>query len=181
MSDQGHLSCPEEYLPRNVRLSTELEPGEIHVDPNQFALFLTMPNNRARRYTVGVGRGNLYHSGSFFVGAKREWPSWKPTPAMMKRQPDHYTDFEPGGRYEAGQPGGLSNPLGARALYLYQPGRGDTYLRIHGTNRPSTIGTAVSNGCARLVNEHVKELFDLVPMGTKVVLHPKANAPAAHS
>ena len=172
---------PEEYMPRDVNLKTKLEPGEVHIDPNQFALFWTMPNNKARRYTVGIGRGNLYHPGTYYVGAKREWPRWKPTPDMMERSPNSYKDFVEGARYENGQPGGISNPLGARALYLYQPGRGDTYLRIHGTNNPRTIGVAVSNGCARLVNDQVIELYELVPMGTKVVLYEKANAGPAHS
>ncbi len=171
---------PEEYLPREVRMSDDFPSGEIHVEPNRFALYLTLPEKRAIRYTVGVGRGNLYHSGTYYVGAKREWPSWKPTPAMMKREPSAYRNFEEGGRYEKGMPGGINNPLGARALYLYT-GKGDSYLRIHGTNAPRTIGTAVSNGCARLVNEHVIDLYNRVPVGTKVVLYPKANAGPAHS
>jgi len=172
---------PEEYMPREVKLKTKLEPGEVHVDPNQFALFWTLPDNRAMRYTVGIGRGNLYHSGTFYVGAKKKWPWWTPTPDMIKRSPNSYKNFEEGGIYENGQPGGINNPLGARALYLYTPGRGDTYLRIHGTNDPRTIGVAVSNGCARLINPQVEELYELVPMGAKVVLYPKANAGPAHS
>ncbi len=178
---QTGFTLPEELLPREIKLKTRLAPGEIHVDPNQFALFWTLPDNRAIRFAVGIGRGNLYHSGSYYVGAKRKWPRWKPTPAMMARNPGGYADFQEGGRYENGQPGGLANPLGARALYLYQPGRGDSYLRIHGTNRPRTIGTAVSNGCARLVNEHVTMLYDMVPMGTRVTLYPKANGVPSHS
>ena len=102
---------------------------------------------------------------------KKEWPSWKPTPAMVKREPEKYEKYA-----EDGMPGGLDNPLGARALYLFVDGR-DTYLRIHGTNQPSTIGRAVSNGCARLVNDHIIELYEKVPLGTKVYLYPKAGNP----
>ncbi len=171
---------PEEQMPREVRLKDGFPAGEVHVDPNQFALYWTMPDNRAIRYTVGIGRGNLYHPGTFYVGAKQEWPKWMPTPDMMERSPDAYKEFLPGGKFENGQPGGISNPLGARALYLYTPSGRDTYLRIHGTNNPKTIGVAVSNGCARLVNDQVIELYDKVPLGAKVVLHPKANAGPPH-
>jgi lipoprotein-anchoring transpeptidase ErfK/SrfK len=87
---------------------------------------------------------------------------------MIRREPDRYTQFADG------VPGGLKNPLGARALYLFQPGRGDTYLRIHGTNDPSTLARRVSNGCARLVNDQVIDLYNRVPMETRVVLHPIA-------
>jgi lipoprotein-anchoring transpeptidase ErfK/SrfK len=172
---------PEEFLPREVRLKTKLEPGEIHVDPSGYALYWTMPKRKAIRYTIGIGRGNLYHPGEFFVGAKREWPSWRPTPDMMQRSPNSYTDFLEGGRYENGQPGGKHNPLGARALYLYTvTSRRDSYLRIHGTNAPRTIGIEVSNGCARLVNEQVALLYQQVPVGTRVVLYPKPGAGPAH-
>jgi lipoprotein-anchoring transpeptidase ErfK/SrfK len=171
---------PEEYMPREVRLKNGFPAGEVHVDPNQFALYWTLPDNRAIRYTVGIGRGNLYHPGTFYVGAKQEWPKWMPTPDMMERSPDAYKDFLPGGKFENGQPGGIDNPLGARALYLYTPSGRDSYLRIHGTNNPKTIGVAVSNGCARLVNDQVIELYDKVPLGAKVVLHPKANAGPPH-
>lgn len=159
---------PEDHLPREVRLKTVFEPFEIHVDPGQFALFWTLPKKRALRYTVGIGRPGLYEAGEFHVGAKQKWPHWTPTPAMIKREPDRYAQFA------NGVPGGLKNPLGARALYLFQPGRGDTYLRIHGTNDPSTLARRVSNGCARLVNDQVIDLYDRVPMETRVVLHPIA-------
>ncbi|MCB1355313.1 MAG: L,D-transpeptidase [Maritimibacter sp.] len=157
---------PEEYLPREVRLEVELEPNEIHVDPTQFALFWTLPKQKAIRYTVGIGRPGLYEAGEFYVGAKSEWPSWRPTSAMISREPHRYK------RFEDGVSGGLHNPLGARALYLFQPGRGDTYLRIHGTNDASTIAKRVSNGCARLVNDQLIDLYDRVPTETRVVLYP---------
>ena len=157
---------PEEFLPREVRLREEFAPYEIHVDPNQFALYWTQPDRKAIRYAVGVGRDNLYHSGEFYVGAKKEWPSWTPTQEMIKRNAKY-------AQWEDGMPGGINNPLGARALYLFTPGRGDSMLRIHGTNDPRTIGRAVSNGCARLTNEHITQFYELVPMNTRVVLYPK--------
>ncbi|MCF6320721.1 MAG: L,D-transpeptidase [Rhizobiaceae bacterium] len=172
---------PQKYMPRKVWLRRYLPPGEVHVFPDEFALYWTMPGRRAIRYSVGVGRGNLYHSGTFYVGAKKEWPEWTPTPDMMKREPNSYKKFAKGMPFENGQPGGISNPLGARALYLFTREKGDSYLRIHGTNKPRTIGVAVSNGCARLVNDQVVVLYDQVPMGTKVVLNPKANAGPPHS
>ncbi len=174
---------PEEYMPREVRIRAEFEPNIVIVDPNQYALYWTMEDQRAIRYTVGIGRGNLYHDGEFYVGRKVEWPDWRPTPDMLARDPDHYTQFREDGIYADGpQPGGVNNPLGARGLYLYNVRkRRDTYLRIHGTNNPRTIGVSVSNGCARLINPQVEELYDRVPMGTRVVLYPKAGGAAPHS
>ena len=164
----GPSVVSSEFLPREVAFFETVEPGEIHVDPNQFALFWTLPNNRAVRYTVGIGREGLYESGEFYVARKEKWPSWTPTPAMIAREPDRYL------RFASGVPGGLKNPLGARALYLYQPGRGDTYLRIHGTTDPTTIGQRVSNGCARLTNNQIVELYEKVPLQTRVLLKPFA-------
>jgi len=172
---------PDEFMPREVRLKTKLEPGEIHVEPSVFALYWTLPKRKAIRYTCGIGRGNLYHSGTFHVGAKQEWPRWIPTDDMKERDPEAYEKFAEGEEFEDGMPGGIANPLGARALYLYTAGGRDTFLRIHGTSRPRTIGIAVSNGCARLVNDQVIELFDKVPMGTKVVLYEKQGAGPAHA
>ncbi len=161
-------NLPEAYLPREVRLANDFGPYEIHVDPGTFGLYWTLPDKKAIRYTVGIGRPGLYEAGRFYVGAKKVWPSWTPTNDMIERQPDLYKQFEDG------MPGGPTNPLGARALYLFQPGRGDTFLRIHGTHLPQTIGRRVSNGCARLVNEHIVDLYNRVPMDTKVFLYPPA-------
>ena len=158
-------SLPQDYMPQWVNLATDLPPNEIHVVPDSFRLYWTQPGGQAIRYTVGIGKPGLYTPGEFYVGAKKEWPSWTPTPGMLQRQPELY---EP---YRDGMPGGPDNPLGARALYLFQPGRGDTFLRIHGTNRPETIASAVSNGCARLINSHVVDLYDRVPQDTRVVLY----------
>jgi lipoprotein-anchoring transpeptidase ErfK/SrfK len=151
--------------PTLVTLAGEIPANEIHMDPNTFRLYLSLGGNQAMRYAVGVGRKGLYEAGSFYVGAKKEWPSWTPTPDMIEREPEKYEEFA------EGMPGGPENPLGARALYLFEPGRGDTFLRIHGTNAPRTIGRAVSNGCARLTNDYIVDLYDRVPMRAKVFLY----------
>ena len=140
--------------------------GEIHVYPDEFALYWTQPGGRARRYMVGIGRDGRYVSGSFHVGDKREWPSWTPTQAMIRREPELY------GPHAAGMPGGPDNPLGSRALYLYRANGTDSYLRIHGAPDPRGVGQRISNGCVRMSNEQVEELYELVPIGTRVVLHP---------
>ena len=159
---------PDDYLPTITNLPPSVAAGAIHVFPNEFRLFLTLPDNQALRYTVGVGKPGLYQAGRFTVAAKREWPSWKPTNQMIRRDPEAYA------QYAGGMPGGKDNPLGARALYLFDGKGRDTYLRIHGTNKPRTIGTAVSNGCARLTNDHITDLYDRVPVGTTVYLYEQA-------
>jgi len=157
---------PRKYSPRVVSVDGNLRPGEIHVIPSQFALFFILPEGKAIRYAVGIGREGAYEAGTFYVGAKREWPRWTPTRNMIRRDPETY------GPYAGGVPGGTSNPLGARALYLYQAGRGDTLLRIHGTNVPRSIGTRVSSGCVRLINSHVEDLYPRVPPRAPVKLYP---------
>ena len=161
---------PEEMLPREVRIKNNFAPYEVHVDPGQYALYWTLPDQKAIRYAVGIGRTDLYTAGEFYVGARKEWPRWTPTPGMLKREPEKYM------KYKDGMAGGLNNPLGSRGLYLFKPGKGDTFLRIHGTNDPNTIGKRVSNGCARLINDQMIELYDRVPMNTRVVLYPITRA-----
>lgn len=161
---------PEILAPKLVTIKGA-GPNEIHVVPDHYALYWSLPDGKAIRYYVGVGRSGLYESGTFYVGAKKKWPGWTPTQEMIERSPKSYKQFEDG------MPGGPNNPLGARALYLFTPGKGDTFLRIHGTNKPSTIGLDVSNGCARLVNLHVVDLYNRVPLESKVVLHPKGLFP----
>ncbi len=158
---------PEEYAPQAVRFRDEQEVGAIIVDPDFFELYWITAPRRGLMFTVGVGRGDLYESGRFILGAKKEWPSWTPTDDMIARNPDQYA------QYADGMPGGEGNPLGARALYLFDDVGNDTFLRIHGTPEPWTIRTAVSNGCVRLVNDHIVALYDAVEIGVPVVLLPK--------
>jgi lipoprotein-anchoring transpeptidase ErfK/SrfK len=118
---------------------------------------------RALRYDVGVGREEaLNFRGSAVIGQKAAWPRWIPTADMIRRMPNYAA-------YAGGMPGGLENPLGARALYLYVDNR-DSYFRIHGTNEPATIGSAVSSGCIRLFNQDVIDLYNRVPLGASVVV-----------
>ena len=161
---------PDILAPKIVRIKGG-NLNEIHVVPDHYALYLTIEDNKAIRYYVGVGRDGLYESGTFYIKAKKEWPSWTPTQDMIERSPNSYKKFEDG------MPGGPNNPLGARALYLFYPKGGDSFLRLHGTNKPSTIGKDVSNGCARLVNLHAVDLYNRTAMGTKVILHPKGLYP----
>jgi len=161
---------PEQFLPRPVRFQDPQVPGMIIVDPDYFELYLVQTPRRGLQYSVGIGRGNLYHAGRFTVGAKKEWPSWTPTKEMIARDPDRYV------KYADGMPGGPENPLGARALYLFDDAGADSFLRIHGTPEPWTIGSAVSNGCVRLANEHIIELYNQVDLGAPVLLLPKVES-----
>ncbi len=161
-----------DYRARYVKLGTGFEPFNIHVIPDEFALYWTLPDREAIRYSVGVAREGLYEAGTFTVGAKKEWPSWTPTPEMIAREPHIYAKFADG------VPGGPTNPLGARALYLFTPSGYDSMLRIHGTQDDTTIGRPVSNGCARLTNGYVIDLYNRVPIGTQVYLHPKRGSNA---
>lgn len=150
------------YEPQTVQ-SWRYLPGTIIVDPENHFLYLQIPWGKARRYGVGVGRAGLAFNGEAIVGRKAEWPSWTPTANMIKREPEKYA------RFAKGVPGGPNNPLGSRALYLYRDGQ-DTYYRIHGTTEPSSIGRSVSNGCIRMLNEHVEDLYERVSVGDKVVV-----------
>ena len=114
------------------------------------------------RYGVGVGREGFAWNGTAAIRRKQVWPTWTPPVEMQRRQPE-------AARYAGGMPGGPANPLGARALYLYQGGR-DTMYRIHGTNEPMSIGKSMSSGCIRLLNQDIIDLYDRVPIGTKVVV-----------
>lgn len=155
-------SAKEQLGPKRVKFSG-YAPGTVVVDPGARRLYYVETGGFATRYVVAVGRAGTSLKGNAVVGRKAEWPSWRPTDGMIRRQPWKYA------RYKNGLPGGPNNPLGSRALYLYRGGR-DTYYRIHGTNNPSSIGRAVSNGCIRMLNEHVEELYRRVPVGAKVTV-----------
>jgi lipoprotein-anchoring transpeptidase ErfK/SrfK len=138
-----------------VFFRTTEQPGTVIVYTSQRYLYIVQGNNRALRYGIGVGREGFQWAGLLKISRKSEWPDWIPPAEMIARQP-----YLP--RWMAGGPG---NPLGARAMYL-----GNTVYRIHGTNQPQTIGHAVSSGCFRLVNNDVVDLYDRVPVGTRVVV-----------
>lgn len=154
---------PEPLQRQVVRVRRGYAPGEIVIVTGQHFLYFMLERRRALRYGVAVGQEGLNFRGEAVVGRKAKWPSWKPTPEMIARNPRYE-------RWADGMPGGPQNPLGARALYLYQNGR-DTAFRIHGTNEPASIGHSVSNGCIRMLNEHVVELYEVVPLGTKVTVY----------
>ena len=147
-----------EFRKTAVLYRTNEPPGTIIVSTAERHLYLIQGNGRALRYGIGVGREGFQWQGLVTITQKKEWPDWTPPPEMIARQP-----YLP--RFMAGGPG---NPLGARAMYL-----GTTVYRIHGTNRPDTIGTAVSSGCFRLVNGDVADLYERVPIGTKVIIRQK--------
>jgi len=155
---------PAQHQAQVVDIRAGFAPGEIHVDPGQFALYWTLPDGKAIKYPVGIGKEGRYQSGTFRMQRTAEWPSWTPTKNMIRREPQIYAKFA------GGMPGGGPNPLGARALYLYRGGK-DSLLRIHGTPQPENVGRAVSNGCVRMYNPHVIDLAQRVPRGARVVLH----------
>lgn len=150
------------YAPQRVYYRA-YPPGSIIVDTGNHLLFLMDDPPFAMRYGIGVGRAGLTFKGQLVVGRKAEWPSWRPTDTMIRTAPQKYA------RYAGGMPGGPNNPLGARALYLYKDGV-DTMLRIHGTTEPASIGRSVSNGCIRMINDHVIDLYNRVPVGSQVLI-----------
>ena len=146
---------PPEFLRQEVDYSGDEKPGAIIIDTHQRFLFFVLPHGRAIRYGVGVGRPGFEWAGVKRVTRKAEWPDWTPPVEMILRRPDIPDHMA----------GGLDNPLGARALYL-----GSSLYRIHGTNEPWTIGTNVSSGCIRMMNEDVIDLYNRAKVGTKVTV-----------
>ncbi|HZP21768.1 MAG TPA: L,D-transpeptidase [Bauldia sp.] len=162
-----------EYVRQEVALPANIsaQPGTIVVDPDNRFLYLVRENGTALRYGIGVGREGFAWHGTATVKRKQEWPTWTPPAEMVARDPR-------AAPFADGQPGGIDNPLGARALYLYQ-GDKDTLYRIHGTNEPASIGKAVSSGCIRMLNQDVIDLYARVPEGTKVIVLPSSGAQVA--
>jgi lipoprotein-anchoring transpeptidase ErfK/SrfK len=158
---------PQKYRRRPVRFESEFTPGTIVIDTRQKFLYLVQPGGRAMRYGIGVGRQGFAWSGSAVIKRKAKWPTWTPPAEMVER--DKFA-----AEWADGMPGGPRNPLGARALYLYQ-GHVDTLFRIHGTFVPSSIGKAVSSGCIRMLNADVADLYERVPTGTRVVVQQSAD------
>jgi lipoprotein-anchoring transpeptidase ErfK/SrfK len=144
-------AIPREVVPYYGRYS----PGTVIISTSERRLYYVLGNGQAIRYGVGVGRPGFEWSGSRYIASKREWPDWTPPPQMLRRRPDLPRHMI----------GGLSNPLGARAMYL-----SGTLYRIHGSNEPESIGQAVSSGCIRMTNEDVVDLYGRVRIGTRVVV-----------
>ncbi len=154
-ADESNYPIDPKFLRQVVGYNGDEKPGTIVVDTPDKFLFLVEDGGKALRYGIGVGRPGFTWSGEKTITAMKKWPDWTPPPEMIARQPGipHF------------MPGGVGNPLGARALYL-----GSTLYRIHGSNEPWTIGTNVSSGCIRMRNEDVEDLYNRVKVGTKVVI-----------
>ncbi|MDW6024205.1 L,D-transpeptidase [Mesorhizobium sp. BAC0120] len=155
---------PAQYHRQIVPYQTSEKPGTIIVETGPKFLYYTLGGGKAIRYGVGVGAAGYAWHGVAYVGHKREWPDWYPTPTLTALEKEKYgLDVPP--RW----PGGLSNPLGARALYLYDE-HGDTLYRLHGTPQWSSIGKSVSGGCIRLFNQDIIDLYNRAGMGAKVIV-----------
>ena len=162
-------SLPPRFLRQEVAYTGDHPVGTIVIDTNQHFLFLVQENGRAMRYGIGVGRQGFSWNGEARIARKAAWPSWYPPLEMQERDKQSR-------KWAGGMPGGLENPLGARALYLYQNGR-DTLYRIHGTGAVRTIGQNVSSGCIRMLHQDVINLSERVPVGTKVVVLGPSDVP----
>ena len=165
VEEQAPAASHARFKRQVVNYATSEAPGTVIIDTPNTYLYLVLGGGKAMRYGVGVGREGFTWAGVKSVEKKAEWPDWHPPQEMLERQP-----YLP--RFMAGGPG---NPLGARAMYL----SGSVY-RIHGTNAPSTIGQRVSSGCIRLTNEDVKDLYERVKVGAKVVVLPMNDRRISH-
>ncbi|NGO63302.1 L,D-transpeptidase [Rhizobium daejeonense] len=148
---------------QEVAYATTEAAGTVVVDTPARRLYYVLGEGRAMRYGVGVGRNGYALAGTAYIGRKAEWPTWTPTANMLRRDPEKNM------KYAGGLPGGINNPLGARAIYLYRGGN-DTMFRLHGTNQPWSIGEAMSSGCVRMMNHDVIDLYERVKVGGRVVV-----------
>ncbi len=170
ITDDGHVIPPLDFsvidrdkLRTAVAWNGKERPGNVVVKIPERHLYLVMEGGRALRYTVGVGRSEgMNFRGQATIGRKEKWPHWTPTANMIAHIPRYRA-------YSGGMAGGIENPLGARALYLYRGGA-DSYFRLHGTTEPETIGSAVSSGCIRLFNHDIIDLYNRVPLGATVTV-----------
>lgn len=153
---------PRKYQRQIVRYQTAEKPGTIIVDTHDKFLYFVLPDNEAVRYGIGVGREGFEWKGTAHVAMKREWPVWTPPPEMIGRQPEL-------AKFKNGMPPGITNALGARALYLFNKG-GDSGYRLHGTPEWKSIGKAMSSGCIRLINQDIIDLYDRAKVGAKVIV-----------
>jgi len=151
----GYYSGSGPIQRTTVSFPANYSPGTIVINTSERRLYLVTSNGQALRYGIGVGRDGFRWSGTHRITAKKEWPSWTPPAQMLRRRPD----------LPRHMPGGVENPLGARAMYL-----GSTLYRIHGSNEPETIGQAVSSGCFRMTNEDVTDLYNRVSVGATVIV-----------
>lgn len=154
----------QRFLPQRIVANDGLVPGDIHVDAVARYLYHIEEGGTAMRYGVAIGRGDLYEPGTYTIKRKAEWPHWTPTRNMIEREPEIYAQFE------GGVEPGPQNALGSRALYLYLGDR-DTYLRIHGTPFPTSIGSRASSGCVRMVMAHINGLYPRVQIGSTAYLY----------
>jgi lipoprotein-anchoring transpeptidase ErfK/SrfK len=153
---------PREFRRQNVEFDTAEKPGTIIVDTQTKYLYFVLPEGRAIRYGIGVGREGFEWQGTAHIALKREWPVWTPPREMIKRQPQLV-------KFAGGQPPGPTNALGARAMYLFNKG-GDSGYRLHGTPEWWSIGKAMSSGCIRLLNQDIIDLYDRTEVGAKVIV-----------
>lgn len=156
---------PQRFWRREIEYTTPYPVGTIIVDTSSFFLYLVQEGGKAMRYGVGLGRAGFSWSGEGRIAWKQEWPKWTPPTEMIERQPE----LEKWSADNGGMPPGLDNPLGARALYIFQ-GKIDTLYRIHGSPEFWTIGKAVSSGCVRLMNQDIIDLYARVPNGSTLIV-----------
>ena len=161
-------SIGAEFLRQHVVFDSPQAPGTIIIDPGAHHLYFVIGDGTAMRYGVGVGRSGFGWSGEAMIREKREWPDWYPPKEMFERQPELLNKMQQL-QSGIGMPGGPGNPLGARAMYLWQNNK-DTLFRVHGTVEPWTIGRSVSSGCIRMINQDAIDLYDRVPIGARVVV-----------
>jgi lipoprotein-anchoring transpeptidase ErfK/SrfK len=153
---------PSQYRRQNVAYPTDEKPGTIIVDTGDKHLYFVLPEGRAMRYGIGVGREGFEWHGTARIGMKREWPVWTPPAPMIRRKPEL-------AKWRGGMPPGPTNALGARALYLFNKG-GDMGYRLHGTPEWWSIGKAMSSGCIRMLNQDIIDLYDRAEVGAKVIV-----------
>ncbi len=168
-TDDGHRLPPVpisnlsgEFHRHEIEYKSEYKPGTIVVDTNTKFLYLVMPNRKAMRYGIAVGGEAYSWKGHARVAQMKKWPVWTPPSDMIKREPEL-------AQYAGGVEPSIANPLGARALYLFN-GKGDTGYRIHGTPEWTSIGRAKSSGCIRMINQDVIDLYDRVELGATVIV-----------
>lgn len=162
IKQEDQLKLKKRFRRKQISFKTQEPPGTIIVDPYSKYLYLILGAGQAMRYGVGVGRQGFAWSGEAAIRRKAKWPRWTPPKEMVERD-------ELAAKWVNGMPGGVANPLGARALYLFQ-GDVDTLYRIHGTFQLETIGTAVSSGCIRMINADVADLYERIQIGAKVIV-----------